>query len=49
MKLLDVIKEYAPNYEESRYKMSIILDGFMAFLTAVRKRKNHSKIIPRGL
>ena len=37
--MLEAIKERTLNYEELRYKMIIILDGFMAFLNCYQEKK----------
>ena len=39
IKLIEAIKEHALNYEESRYKMSTILDSMRAFLNCRQKDK----------
>ena len=37
VKFLKAIKEHALNYQESIYKMSVILDGFTTFLGTRQK------------
>ena len=39
IKLIDVIKQHALNYEETRYEMSIILDTFKSFIN-FRQKEN---------
>ena len=39
IELLQAIKENELNYKESRYKMSILNDGFRINLTIIKKRE----------
>ena len=46
--LLKAIKEHSLNYQESRYKMSIILDSLRTFLNTRQRERSPYKNIQEG-